>query len=178
MHWAPATTRQFSSALLSFWAGYGDGARCSVFCAQCWVFSSQALHLPHSRITFALSCRALIIIKSNQPDSYFPAPTLAIHPWQFHKRHREALAAQPTASRQQMGARCNWYESEGREAVGGLLIRTASQTKLAATPPKSSVLRSPAKLTAKCEVNIAPSWRVPPAACYLLLAATLKGNLR
>lgn len=135
MHWAPATTRQFSSALLSFWAGYGDGARCSVFCAQCWVFPSQALHLPHSRITFALSCRALIIIKSNQPDSYVPAPTLAIHPWHFHKRHREALAAQPTASRQQMGARCNWYESEGRQAVGGLLIRTASQTKLAATPP-------------------------------------------
>lgn len=130
MHWAPATTRQFSSALLSFWAGYGEGARCSVFCAQCWVFSSQALHLPHSRITFALSCRALIIIKSNQPDSYFPAPTLAIHPWQFHKRHREALAAQPTASRQQMGARCNWYESEGRGGVGApLLNRQSNQTR-------------------------------------------------
>lgn len=44
--------------------------------------------------------------------------------------------------------------------------------------PKPSVLRNPPKPTAECEVNITPSWRVPPAACCLLLAATLKGNLR
>lgn len=141
MHWA----RQFSSAFLSFWAGYsGSGLRRSaLFSTLCSVLSIFKPSTSFAALSHNI-CFVMPRINHHQKQtSLTRTPTslphsLAIHPWQFHKRHREALAAQPTASRQQMGARCNWYESEAREGLGWHLIWTASQTKQAATPPKPS----------------------------------------
>lgn len=130
MHWAPATTRQFSSALLSVWARYGEGARCSVFCAQCWVFSSQALHLPHSRITFALSCRALIIIKSNQPDSSVPAPLSPFILDSFiNAIERHLQRCQPQVGSKWAHAATDMKAKEGEEWGAPLLNRQSNQTR-------------------------------------------------
>lgn len=97
---------------------------------------------------------------------------------------RHLQRSQPQVGSKWAHAATDMKAKEGEEWGAPLLNRQSNQTRCHTTQvaipfaPKPSVLRSPPKLTAKCEVNIAPSWRVPPAACCLLLAATLKGNLR